>query len=112
MPKYCYRHLPHTRITIAEINPEVIAFRDRFYIPDDDFRFKVHCEDGADFVARHSGEFDILIVDGFDLGQPTQLCSPQFYDDCYQALSPEGMMVVNLCDDVEVLLSRIRWSFR
>lgn len=112
MPKYCHRHLPNAQISVAEINPEVIALRDRFYIPGDSFRFKVHCEDGADFAARHTNEFDVLLVDGFDIGQPQQLCSSQFYDDCYQALSFNGLMVVNLCDDVETLLDRIRRSFQ
>ena len=39
------------------------------------------------------------IVDGFDItGQPEQLCSQRFYDDCYNALTPDGVMVVNLSD--------------
>ena len=40
MPKYCYRHLPDTTISVAEINPEVIALRDRFLVPKDDHRFQ------------------------------------------------------------------------
>lgn len=111
IPKYCYRFLPHTKISVAEINPEVIALRDRFCIPGDDSRFKVYCEDGADFVDRHTNEFDVLIVDGFDLEQPRQLCSPRFYDDCYRALTSSGLMVVNLCEDVDLLASRICRSF-
>lgn len=112
IPKYCYRFLPHAQISIAEINPEVIALRDRFCIPADDLRFRVHCEDGADFVYRHKDEFDVLIVDGFDLEQPRQLCSPRFYDNCYEALAPNGILVVNLCEDIELLTSRICHSFQ
>jgi spermidine synthase len=112
IPKYCYRYLPNSKISIAEISPEVIALRDRFYIPEDNFRFKVYCEDGADFIARYSNEFDVLIVDGFEIGQPWQLCSHRFYDDCYKALAPDGMMVVNLCEHVQILLSRIRRTFQ
>jgi spermidine synthase len=111
--KYCYRNLPRTRISVAEISPEIIALRDRFVIPNDDHRFKIFLEDGCDFVARHKGEFDVLIVDGFDsTGQPPQLCSRPFYEDCYAALAPEGIMVVNICDsDVRPLISRIRDRF-
>jgi spermidine synthase len=111
IPKYCYRYLPHAQISIAEISSEVISLRDRFYVPKDDFRFKVYCEDGADFVTRHSNQFDVLIVDGFDIGQPWQLCSSHFYDDCYGALTQNGIMVVNLCEHVQILLARIRRSF-
>ena len=29
-------------------------------------------------------------------GQPPQLCSQDFYDDCFRALAPGGVLVVNL----------------
>lgn len=114
MQKYFYRYLPHSRITVAEICHEVIALRDQFFIPHDDHRFRVVCEDGADFVLRHPSEFDVLIVDGFDIdGQPSRICTSHFYDDCYSALTPDGVMVVNLCDHrSRILASRIRQSFR
>jgi spermidine synthase len=111
--KHCYRCLPNTNISVAEVSPEVIALRDQFYIPKDNRRFKVFCEDGADFVSRQSKEFDVLIVDGFDItGQPAQLCSQRFYDDCYSALTPNGVLVVNLSDrGYSTLLARMRQSF-
>lgn len=112
LQKYCYRHLRQSVISVAEINPGVIALRNRFLIPEDDERFVVHCEDGADFVRRQPGSFDVLIVDGFDhQGQPPQLCSPQFYSHCYRSLTPRGILVVNICDGHH-LIPRIRNRFR
>jgi spermidine synthase len=112
MAKYCYRHLPDTAISVAEINPEVIALRDRFLVPKDDHRFSIHCEDGADFVRRQPGRFDVLLVDGFDnKGQPEQLCSRQFYSHCHRSLTSPGLLVVNVCD-AQHLVPRIRRSFR
>ncbi|WP_457550948.1 spermine/spermidine synthase domain-containing protein, partial [Burkholderia thailandensis] len=63
LAKYFYRHLPDARITSIEIDPDVIALRDRFRIPPDDARFTVLCADGADYVAA-AGEAsaDVLIV--------------------------------------------------
>jgi len=112
--KHCYRCLRQTKISVAEISPEIIALRDHFSIPRDDRRFKVFCEDGANFVSRHSKKFDVLIVDGFDItGQPEQLCSQRFYDDCYNALTPDGVMVVNLSDrGYSALLARMLQSFQ
>ena len=114
MAKWCHRHLPHTDITAVEINPHVIALRDRFYIPPDDQRFRVLCENGTDYVARVTEETDVLIVDGFDInGQPPELCSQGFYDECYRSLTPSGLMVVNLCGwEDDVTISRIGKSFR
>jgi spermidine synthase len=48
MPKWCYRQLPSTDITVIEINPKVVPLRDQFYIPAGDDRFRVICGDGAD----------------------------------------------------------------
>jgi len=113
MAKWCHRHLSHADITIVEINPHVIALRDRFYIPEDDHRFRILCEDGADYVARTPQRTDVLIVDGFNMdGQPPELCSQAFYDNCYRALTSSGLLVVNLCgEDDEANIGRICKSF-
>jgi spermidine synthase len=115
MPKYCYHHLPLSSIVVVENDPEVIALRDQFCIPPDDARLQVHCDDGAAFVQRATDRFDVLVVDGFDRdGQPPQLCSKTFYDDCYSALAQDGILVVNLLGDVAettIYLDRIRQCF-
>jgi spermidine synthase len=102
--KSCHRHLPDTQLTVIEINPQVIALRQEFEIPDDDQRLKVVCADGADFIQHTASNtlvrYDVLLVDGFDSqGQAPSLCSQGFYDDCYKALSAQGVMVVNLHHD-------------
>jgi spermidine synthase len=113
LQKHCYRCLPDTQISVAEISPEVIALRERFCIPEDDHRFQIFREDGAEFVRRCRGQFDALVVDGFDgQGLPSQLCSRDFYDDCYSALARHGVMVVNLCDtSLSTSLWRLQQSF-
>ncbi|MTW05128.1 transferase [Duganella ginsengisoli] len=115
LAKFCYRHLPEAAITVAEIDPHVIALRDCFHIPANDARFHVHCMDGAELVGQQPQRFDVLVVDGFDSeGQPAQLCSQRFYDDCYAALTEGGVMVVNLLYDQPSTghyLARIRRSF-
>ncbi|MES2512259.1 MAG: fused MFS/spermidine synthase [Pseudomonadota bacterium] len=115
LAKFCYRHLPDSRITVAEINPHVIALRRDFMIPEDDSRFAVVQMDGADFMATHAGAVDALLVDGFGAeGQPPALCSQAFYDSCAQALSPDGILVVNLhydSPDYAVCVARLQRSF-
>jgi len=117
--KFCYRHLPDTRLTVVEINPRVIALRHEFEVPEDAARIAIVCADGADFVRDTSlgasPRYDVLLVDGFDSqGQAPSLCSQRFYDDCFQALSAEGIMVVNLHHDHPdhaVFTGRIRLAF-
>ena len=47
LAKFCYRNLPRSRITVVEIDEDVIALRDEFCIPKDDGRFRVVHDDGA-----------------------------------------------------------------
>ncbi|MDO8263825.1 MAG: transferase [Gallionella sp.] len=115
LAKYCYRYLPQTEITVVEINRDVIALRNEFAIPADDTRFKVLLGDGAEFVSGAAGQFDALIVDGFDTGGlPDQLSSQQFYDDCFASLADNGIMAANLWGGYphyDEYLARIRNSF-
>jgi spermidine synthase len=102
--KFCYRHLPNTQLTMVEINPKVIALRHEFEVPEDAQRIELVCADGADFVraaaANNPIGYDVLLVDGFDSeGLAPSLCSQRFYNDCYQALSQQGVMVANLHHD-------------
>lgn len=115
LAKYCHRYLPEASIVAVEIDPDVIAVREQFFMPPESERFEIVCDDGAEFVARDPGRRDILLVDGFDKdGQPAQLCSSEFYRDCRSRLNPGGILVVNLCDDHwkhGAILSRIRGCF-
>lgn len=115
LAKYCYRYLPYSEMTVVEINPDVIALRDEFAIPADNYRFNIVQQDGALFVADPTQQFDILLVDGFDKGGlPNALSSQQFYDNCHARLSAGGLMLVNLWANNKYYpncIERIRHSF-
>lgn len=115
LAKYCLRHLPDTHFTAVEINPDVIALRDKFGIPPDGPNFKVVCDDGAIYVQDRSELVDVLLVDGFDRdGQSKQLCSSGFYDHCYAKLRDGGVLVANLLSSntgLGTFAAKIRDSF-
>ena len=115
LAKFCYRYLPDTNLTVVEINPHVIDLRQRFQIPEDGERFTVIQGDGAEFLSQADSEFDVIMVDGFDhQGQPPQLCSLRFYQDCYKALSQPGILVANLHETnplYESFIGRIDLTF-
>jgi spermidine synthase len=97
LQKFCYRELPGARITTLEIDPEVIALRDRFLIPPDDERFRVVEADAAAHLARGETQADVILVDGYNAaGLPENLCSEAFYTDCWRALGARGVLVCNL----------------
>jgi spermidine synthase len=111
--KFCRRHFPRSRIEVVENNVQVIALRDTFRIPQDDDQLQVSLDDGARFMARVAGRYDILLVDGYDeAGIPDALSSQAFYDDCRASLASHGVMAVNLyCADSGLHLERLRRSF-
>ena len=100
LAKFCYRHLPRADITVVEIDPDVIAFRDSFKVPEDNERFRILCEDAAAFIRLHEARTDIIMVDAFDgLGIAPELSSPDFYAEAYRVLSANGILVMNLAGD-------------
>lgn len=115
LAKYCAKYLPNAHFTAIEINPKVIALREKFHIPTDSEKFTVLHANGADYMANKLEKVDVLLVDGYDeKGQPAKLCSAGFYDNCYDKLNEGGVMVVNLHgSDIKfgTYTSRIRASF-
>jgi spermidine synthase len=97
LAKFCYRHLPRTRISVVEINAEVIALRDEFAIPHDEDRFEIIHDDGAAFLAKADVQPDIILIDAFDeRGPAPSLLSSDFYTRASRCLPPDGMLVMNL----------------
>jgi spermidine synthase len=115
LAKFCHRHLPGAHIEVVEINPHVIALRDEFCVPPDDHRFSVSQGDGARYVRQADLALDVLIIDGFDpSGLPEALGSQRFDDDCFDALRPGGVLVMNLHlgdPRYDILIDRLRRSF-
>lgn len=108
LAKYCRLKLPDSDFTAVEISHKVIALRREFAIPEDGSHFRIICADGAEFMRGAIESFDVILVDGFDSnGQPGQLCSAAFYDDCRAALGADGIFVVNLCADDPACASHI-----
>lgn len=95
--KFCFRYLPNTRITVLEIDQQVIALRDSFAIPPDSARLRIVHADAARYISTLKAQVDVLIIDGFDAhGQPPELASADYYAACRCAMRQAGVVVVNL----------------
>lgn len=86
------------RIDMAEIDKMVVdACRE--YLPQtacrlDDPRVHLHYEDGLRFVRGKQNEYDLIIVDSTDpFGPGEGLFTREFYGNCYQALTENGILV-------------------
>ena len=95
--KFCYRHFPHTRLTVLELRADVIALRSQFAIPPDDARLRVVHTDAALWLAGQREAADVIVLDGFDqAGPPAALASARFFGDCQRALCSGGVLVANI----------------
>jgi spermidine synthase len=98
--KFCHRHLQDTRLTVVEIDPNIIALREWFHIPADDERLQVILGDGAEFVQRGDWTADILLIDAFDrTGVAASLASKDFYAQAFRCLGPNWVLVMNLAGE-------------
>jgi spermidine synthase len=101
LAKFCHRHLPRARLTVVEVNPDVIALRGEFRIPDDK-RLAIIQADAADYLPAAEGDTDVLLLDGFDAAgiAPTFL-NRDFYEAARRRLRPAGILVANFAGPQE-----------
>jgi spermidine synthase len=60
----------------------------------DDSRVKLYYEDGIEFVKNKVNEYDLIIVDSTDpIGPGEGLFTEEFYQNCYNALKSDGIMI-------------------
>jgi spermidine synthase len=99
--RFVHERMPGTRMTVVEINPKVVAAARAFFgLPEQDERLAVVVADGADHVSRRAGACDVLLLDAFEDGRSVpSLATQAFYDACFEALRPEGVLVVNFIAD-------------
>ncbi|GAB3737554.1 transferase [Silanimonas algicola] len=111
--KFLHRHVVGLHLDVVEINPEVIALRRAFRIPDDDARFRVVQADAAEWLKGQTASVDLLLVDGYDTsGIPAALSTQRFYNDCRACLRPAGVAAFNLYDTAHAVhLQRLRVAF-
>jgi spermidine synthase len=114
--KFVYHKLPAVQTRVVEISPQVVtAARNHFFVPEADERLQIDIGDGEDYVRNHPAGCDVLMVDGYDDRSLVEaLASQRFFDDCAAALTPDGVLVVNLWGSdklFDVYFKRIEASF-
>ncbi len=100
LTKFCYQRFPDARVSVAELNPNVIAIcHALFGLPPNDARLNVREMDALDFVldpAKHNS-IDVLQVDLYDeQARGPVLDTPEFYQACADCLTDTGIMTANV----------------
>ena len=108
LPKFCYAHMPLCQITVVEIDPYVIAFRNQFLIPADNERFRIIHDDAAKYIEHCNCRPDVILMDAFDRdGFSASIESREFYLKARSVLSPNGLLVANLAGSMSERLTHL-----
>jgi len=84
--------------TLVEIDGRVVE-NSKKYLPEIGAAFEhpkvtVLIDDGIKHIQGHKNEYDLIIIDSTDpVGQAARLFSAEFYQDVYEALRDDGIMV-------------------
>jgi spermidine synthase len=98
--KFCYYKMPGTQLTAVELNPDVIALRELFQLPDDGPRLQTLNMDGAEYLEKTTKGIDVLLVDAFDkTGFAPTLANREFFENAFEKLSGNGVLVINLAGE-------------
>lgn len=99
MAREVLRHRSVSHVTMVEIDAGVVEFS-KEYLPMlsagafDDPRLELVIADGADFMRRTAGGYDVIIVDSTDpIGPGEVLFTNTFYGHAKRALTPGGILV-------------------
>ena len=103
LTKFSYHRFPGAKVSVAELNPNVIAIcYALFGLPPNDARLNVRQMDAMKFVcdpANHN-TVDVLQVDLYDEeARGPVLDSQEFYQACSDCLTDNGVMTANLFGD-------------
>lgn len=114
--KFIHHYMPKVHSTVVEINQQVATVaQTHFFVPSEDERYHLEIADASEYVPVHPDSADVLMLDGYDANCHVESLSNQaFYDSCAEALTENGILVVNLWgshEQFDVYLRRIETSF-
>ncbi len=98
LTKFLYRNYPLAKLTVVEIEANVVAAARHFFkLPDDPLRINIVIADGTEFIANSDKTWDLILVDGFDENaRAGGLDTLPFYQAVRAHLNENGIMAVNL----------------
>lgn len=96
-PKRMWRDFPRLRLTVVELDPDVVGAAYRWFALPRDPRLAVEVDDGRRFVAGHDKRWDVIVIDAFYADSiPFHLATHEFLQLVRERLTPGGVVVVNL----------------
>ena len=111
MPEQVSTRFPNSRVTVIEIDPEVIAVGRKFFRLDEFPRVDAVAADARRYIHTSSESFDLVFGDAYNGVQfvPPHLVTREFFDEVRAKLKPGGIFVMNLIGTAQGDRSELFW---
>lgn len=97
LPKFIWKALPASEVTVVELSPLVLEVAHRFFEVPQDSRFKTVSGEALQFLQATQETYDLLFVDLYDgQGIAPVVAEPDFFEACDRRLKPGGLLIWNL----------------
>jgi spermidine synthase/MFS family permease len=107
-PKLAWRAFPALELTVAELDPDVVEIAYEYFDVPRDPRLRIEVEDGRQFLAGSSEQWDVIAIDAFYADAiPFHLATREFLELARSRLSPGGVVVTNVIGTLEGPRSRL-----
>lgn len=102
-PKDYLRKYPLAKLDVVEIDPELTKLAKKYFNLKDDSRLTIYHEDGRTFLNKTENKYDVIFMDAFTayLSIPYQLTTKQAAQKMFNALSQDGVVLVNIISAIE-----------
>jgi spermidine synthase len=98
-PMLLRRSHPDMTIDVVEIDPLVRQVARDYFGLVEDKQLRVHIADGAEFMRRARGRWDVILLDAYGPDSiPDALTTKAFFADVAQRLTKGGLVVANIAD--------------
>lgn len=109
--RFLHRYFPACRITVLEINPDVIATCAQFFkLPAAAANLEIITADASIWIGSAPADhYDLILLDAFSAqGLPRSLDTSAFYGACRACLSAQGLLASNLLSHSAGFAARAR----
>jgi spermidine synthase len=95
-------YYPKVNVDVAEIDPVVVEVAKNYFgLKTDHPRLKIHVMDGRVYIKKTEKKYDLIMLDAYaanryGLTVPRHLVTKEFFQEIYDKLTPNGMMIYNI----------------
>ncbi|OGM09743.1 hypothetical protein A2Y68_03270 [Candidatus Woesebacteria bacterium RBG_13_46_13] len=102
-PKHFLKTLPKTLLDVVELDPAMLELAEEYFGFTPNPTLQVYHEDARTYLNSTQKKYDALLIDVFDsdITLPFQLTTVEVIKKYYEALTPKGVLIVNIIGQIE-----------